>query len=814
MDCSYSPNPTEDCYIPNGQTGEYYILLITNYSQQPCEITFSQTSGSGSTDCTILPPPVSNNGPLCVGESLQLEASFVVNATYYWSGPAGFLSTQQNPVIPNVTIANAGDYTCVITVNGQSSDPAITTVIIYDLPMATQLTGDTTICLGTSAGIQFQLVGWGPFEMDYNDGTNFYTATNLWGPVGTIFVSPTSPTTYAFTQVRDLHCSRTLLYMSTFVNLYPITSAVLSGNNSICAGEPAQLTVNLTGTPPWNITYTSNGSDPQTLVANASPHEIIVYPATTTLYELTEVSDLFCDGEASGTAQITVLPSPVANAGSDQTLPYGATTVLNGQASGGSGNYQFAWSPPEKLVDPNIAQPTTVNLTETTLFTLVVTDNNGNCQGSDEVVINITGGPLGCSPYASTPVVCYDQTTQLFAMAGGGSGDYTYSWSSVPAGFSSSLSNPVVQPDQTTIYYVAVNDGYNIVNGNVTVTVNPLPVPNAGGGATIPHGTSTQLSGSASGGSGSYAYSWEPAEWLVNPNVADPVTYNLYTTTLFSLTVTDQETGCISGEPSHITVTVSGDALAVHPVADPGEICRGDSTKLFALAGGGSGFYTYAWTSDPPGFTSADPDPVISPHETTIYYLEIDDGFNIASGHCVVTVLDAPVINLGPATISRCVFDTVFLDAGNPGASYLWSNGSTERQIFIASTGIGFDIQNYSVLVTDPSGCQSSASITVMFDFSFCTGIGDDIISRHVSIFPNPGAGHLHLRFGNGIKDAVIRITNLLGEVVWGPNGYDLREMNGDLIIRMGIKPDGIYIIHMLLDNQLSITHKYILNIQ
>ena len=165
VDCSYSPNPTEYCNIPNGQTGEYYILLITNYSQQVCNITFSQTGGTGSTDCTILPPPVGNNGPLCVGETLELTASFVVNATYLWSGPAGFISTQQNPVIPNVTLSNAGDYSCVITVNGNSSDPAVTNVIINNKPTASLLSEDTTICSGTPAHAIFQLIGAHPFPI-------------------------------------------------------------------------------------------------------------------------------------------------------------------------------------------------------------------------------------------------------------------------------------------------------------------------------------------------------------------------------------------------------------------------------------------------------------------------------------------------------------------------------------------------------------------------------------------------------------------------------------------------------------------------
>ena len=57
VSCSYSANPTEHCLIPaTAQTGEYYILIITNYSNQACNINFSKVSGSGDTDCGILPP--------------------------------------------------------------------------------------------------------------------------------------------------------------------------------------------------------------------------------------------------------------------------------------------------------------------------------------------------------------------------------------------------------------------------------------------------------------------------------------------------------------------------------------------------------------------------------------------------------------------------------------------------------------------------------------------------------------------------------------------------------------------------------------
>lgn len=242
-------------------------------------------------------------------------------------------------------------------------------------------------------------------------------------------------------------------------------------------------------------------------------------------------------------------------------------------------------------------------------------------------------------------------------------------------------------------------DGYNSVTTSVTVVVIPLPVVDAGVDKSIPFGTYTFLSGSVLNGNSSYYYSWSPADKLINAGIKNPQTVNLTATTVFSLIATDLATNCVSSNAANISVEVTGGPLNVNPVATPSSICRGDSTRLHASAGGGNvGFYQYSWSSTPPGFTSAESDPMVTPVINTLYDVTVTDQFNTTQGNTLVSIYAEPFIYLGPPDTTVCVYDTLTLDAKNPGSTYLWSNGATSQEISFGTTGIGFDLQVLSLI--------------------------------------------------------------------------------------------------------------------
>jgi hypothetical protein len=72
--------------------------------------------------------PASSNSPVCTGNPLTFFCPNLPGATFQWSGPNGFSSTQQNPVIANASLSNAGTYTLTITKNGCSA--TVTTDVV------------------------------------------------------------------------------------------------------------------------------------------------------------------------------------------------------------------------------------------------------------------------------------------------------------------------------------------------------------------------------------------------------------------------------------------------------------------------------------------------------------------------------------------------------------------------------------------------------------------------------------------------------------------------------------------------------------
>jgi hypothetical protein len=377
VDCSYSADPTEHCHINGALTGQYYILLITNYSNSPCNISFENV-GTGTTDCSILPPLVSGGGPYCVGETIHLTAQNQPGATFSWTGPNGFSSTEQNPSIPSCTMEMAGIYTCTITIGDESSSAETEFVEVDAMPSADFTF--TSACEGD------------PIQFTSTSTTNptGQTITNFEWDFGDDQTASGQSVSHAFDHYGDYEVTLTVStgqgvctdQKTMTVTVYAIPQLnVTASPSSVIYGGIATLTAIVE--TPGNFTY---HWEPANMVTNPNSQTTQTVPITSP-----QVFTVTVTNELGGCSSST--PVTVSMAGSDLTATATAdqyeicengSTTLHALPMAGTGNYTYSWSPANLLNSTTSQNPVATPPVGTTTFTCIVSD------GMTEQEISVT----------------------------------------------------------------------------------------------------------------------------------------------------------------------------------------------------------------------------------------------------------------------------------------------------------------------------------------------------------------------------------------------------------------------------------------
>ena len=404
------------------------------------------------------------------------------------------------------------------------------------------------------------------------------------------------------------------------------------------------------------------------------------------------------------------------------TIAIGQSSQLNAIASGGTGVYTYAWTSIPAGFTSGLQNPV-VSPVNTTRY--IVTVTSGTSTKSDTVKVIVIINPVAT---ATPSTINPGDNTQLNVTASGGTGTYTYSWTSIPAGFTSTLQNPVAAPVVNTRYVAHVIDADQNVTDTADVIVNVTVTASANPQSITP-GQSSQLSAVAYGGTGVYTFLWTSNPAGFTSNSQNPVVYPTVTTDYIVQAASNGQTASDT-----VTVTVTLNPLVVQASATPSSICSGQTTQLYVAASGGTGTYTYSWTSIPAGFTSTLQNPQAQPTVTTQYVSAVNDGTQTVTDTVTVYVTDAPTTFAGSDTIiclSLAALDCqgiatnytsvlwtssgdgVFTDAGSLSTSYYPGTGDR-------TTG-WFDL----TLTANPvSPCVNPAADTRHVVFDPCAGIG------------------------------------------------------------------------------------------
>ena len=126
------------------------IWMVGEYAASPPDTWGTYIAQAGVT-CSAPPIPTArNNGPVSEGQTIQLTAVSAVGATYFWSGPNGFQSTDQNPSIPNATASAAGTYVVSASFGDCTSLSGATTVSVVPAGSGACTPTSSSLCLSNS----------------------------------------------------------------------------------------------------------------------------------------------------------------------------------------------------------------------------------------------------------------------------------------------------------------------------------------------------------------------------------------------------------------------------------------------------------------------------------------------------------------------------------------------------------------------------------------------------------------------------------------------------------------------------------------
>ena len=464
---------------------------------------------------------------------------------------------------------------------------------------------------------------------------------------------------------------------SVFVgeNLSTPGVAVLSPVAITCASPGGTVQLDATGTAMApNITYEWSAPGSGCLLEGDTTLTPTVACAGNYQLTVRNVTN-GCTNTATVSVTVDTLP-PLADAGPDMSI--GCDTLeLAGSGSGGS-DMEVLWT----TADGNIlsgADTFTPEISAVGTYVLTITNNQNGCFAGDSVVVGSNGNALVCS---TGPPQFFTCTDTVFTLSGtvlsGGSGNFTYLWTTTDGNLTGSPQSNVTTADAPGTYQFTIidQDDNCSCSSEVTILVDTLP-PLADAGAEVTGnctGDPVSLDGSGSSAFGvDYFWSGPVGATILNANTTTPEVDLLGT---YYLEVTDQNNGCSAIDSVRVLPPPSA------PTADAGEDRTLDCDENFLTLGdpNAPGFLDHQWTTIGGNIIGPTSTPSITVNAPGIYILTVTDpASNCAATDTVVVnaafELPTAVVTASSSAIT-CNDPTVqlFGDASSPTDSltYAW----------------------------------------------------------------------------------------------------------------------------------------------
>ncbi len=718
------------------QAGEYFV-------------TVTGLSGCCSVDNVTVgfedfPMATATGGVLdCSGTDIQIFGnSSVANVTYSWTGPGGFTSSEQNPMV-----SQAGTYNLTIFTSA-GCDDSIDAIVEADTDAPDITTAGGTIdcnnsmvtIMGssTTSGVSYAWTGPNGFTSDmpspdvtvageYNlvitapngcvaDGVAIVvddlvvpTASTTGGTINCDNSSVTlvttssdasanfswsgpngfssneqnpavdNPGTYNLIVSSSNGCTNMAVATVNMDTSIPDLNA--TGGTISCASSTAQLTAvsNTAG-----VSYLWSGPNGFT---NNTANPVVDVAGN---YTITVEATNGCDSTLTVVVNQDIA-NPIASVPNNVITCAQPTVTLMPTASDG---VTFAWTGPGGFTSSE--ENPVVNMAG--MYSLVVTSANG-CTATASSTITQDNTPPSITASNNLVLNCANPTAQIIVTTTNSA--LTYVWTG-PGGFTSMEQSPTVSTaGMYTVVATAANGCSTMASSNITEDT-ALPNASALGGELNCGANTVALSGSST--TPGVSYGWVGpnsfSSTAQNPSVGSPGTYTLTVTAANGCTATaTAEVNAASDLPN---ISASGGEMncIIFEVQ-----LMGNSTTAGA---------SFTWTG-PGGFTTTDQNPVVTePGEYTFIVIGPNDCISETDVMVTMDNSQPAVAAIGTQLSCNQSSGTLTSSSSTANVTFQWTgpNGfsSTEQNPAVTLPG------EYFLVVTGENGCSAETSVQVTVD--------------------------------------------------------------------------------------------------